>query len=284
MYLNKIDVRSSLTKKEFYAEYLLQNKPVVFTDLIEAWPACSKWSFDWFQKNHGDIQVPLHNNNSHSAGKNYMAAQKVMSLSSYIDLLKSGPNDYRIFLFDLIKNIPELKDDFSSPAIMDGFLKNFAYLFFGGEGSYVYLHYDIDCSSVFLTQFEGAKKIILFDPSQSKFLYQHPFTAKSHINLDKPDYEKYPALKNAVGFEVTIRHGETLFIPPLYWHFITYLGGGFSLSLRANNSFNSKAKGLANIAKHYFVDKGMNKLLGEKWLMYKEKVALKRSIASQNIS
>ena len=277
MLLNKIEKRASVSKEVFYSEYLLKNKPLVFKDLVHSWPAFAKWSFDWFKKNHGHVQVPLHNNNSHNSGKNYMAAQRQMPLGDYINLLKQGPCDYRIFLFDLIKNIPELKKDFSSPEIMDGFLKSFAYLFFGGAGSYVYLHYDIDCSSVFLTQFEGRKKIILFAPDQTDYLYQHPFTAKSHINLHNPDYEKYPALKNARGYEVTIQHGETLFIPPLFWHFITYESSGFSLSLRANNSLNHKAKGLVNIAKHFVVDKGMNKLLGKKWLAYKEQVAYKRS-------
>ena len=277
MYLEKIKKRNSLSDEDFNTHHLLQNKPVVFTDLIEPWPAYTKWSFDWFKENHGDLIVPLHNNNSHDSGKNYMAAQKFMKLGDYIDLLKKGPCDYRIFLFDLINNIPSLKKDFHTPKMMDGFLKNFAYLFFGGEGSYVYLHYDIDCSSVFLTQFEGEKKILLFDPEQSKYLYQHPFTAKSHINLNEPNYEKHPELRKAKGYEVTLKHGETLFIPPLFWHFITYQSSGFSLSLRANNSLSRKVKGLGNIAKHYFVDKGMNKIFGEKWFAYKEALALKRS-------
>jgi hypothetical protein len=95
----------------------------------------------------------------------------------------------------------------------------------------------------------------------------------SHVHPLKPDYEKYPAAKKAKGFETIISHGETLFIPQLWWHYIKYIDGGFSLALRANNSFFTSIRGAYNLARHTIIDKGMTSILGETWKVYKEKKA-----------
>ncbi|MBK6364622.1 MAG: hypothetical protein IPF52_14460 [Saprospiraceae bacterium] len=37
------------------------------------------------------------------------------------------------------------------------------------------------------------------------------------------------------------------------------------MNQRANDSLPRKVKGVVNIAKHFVVDKGLNKIMGEKW-------------------
>jgi hypothetical protein len=196
-----------------------------------------------------------------------------MPLADYLTLIENGPTDLRIFLFDIFKKAPSLVNDIRYPDIMDGFIKSYKFVFFGGEGAEVNLHYDMDCSHVFLTQFQTRKKIILFSPDESRYLYQHPYTVMSHVHPLKPDYVKYPAAKKAKGFETIISHGETLFIPQLWWHYINYIDGGFSLALRANNSFLTTLRGAYNLARHTIIDKGMTAVLGESWKEYKEKKA-----------
>jgi len=68
-------------------------------------------------------------------------------------------------------------------------------------------------SHVFLSQFEGEKKIYLFENNQSKFLYKLPYNFHGIADLRNPDYEKFPALKYLNGWEYTLKFGETLFIP-----------------------------------------------------------------------
>ena len=162
---------------------------------------------------------------------------------------------------------------------MDGFLNDYPFMFFGGQGSITAMHYDIDLSHVFLNQLHGRKRVILFHPDQSKYLYHHPFTVASYVDLDRPDYEKYPALAKVQGFETILYPGESLFIPSGYWHYIEYLDGGYSISLRANDSIWRRAKGAINIATHYVIDKGMNKLFGSKWRKMKESLAERRAHA-----
>lgn len=271
--LTTLERKSGLTPKEFQEQHLETHQPVILTDFMSDWAAAKKWNFSYLQNHFGTLNVPLYSDDYSNPGKGYMQPTCYKSLAEYIDLLQAGETKYRMFLFNIFQKAPELIEDIGKPNIMKGFVKEFPFMFFGGAGSEVKLHYDIDHSCVFLNQFEGHKKIILFAPTQSKYLYQHPYTVKSHINPLAPDFDRFPALKNAEGYECILKPGETLFMPSCYWHYVYYMDAGFSLSLRANPSIVTRMKGVLSLAQHYIVDKGMNKLLGERWMTMKERWA-----------
>jgi len=279
MQLKQIEKRSGLGREEFQRNYLKYRKPVVFKDLAANWPATEKWTWEWLKDNFGHIEVPLFANDFHTPGKNYMVPTRKMAFRDFLELIRHEPTELRMFLFNIFKHAPELTDDFSFPTIMKGFAKSYPFMFFGGQGSTVNLHYDIDCSSVFLTQFQTKKRVVLFPPNQSRFMYQHPFTVQSHVDVNNPDYDKYPAFRKAEGYETIIEHGETLYIPSTWWHYIEYVEGGYSLSLRANDSLATQARGLWNITRHAVVDKGMNLLLGPRWKSLKENIAARKAMA-----
>lgn len=275
--ITQVEKIANLTNESFAKNYLQPLKPVVFTDLTKNWKGLSKWTIDFFKKEYGHLEVPVTTPNYSKPGKNYMEPDMTMSFKEYLDLMEKGPIPYRIFLWNIFKLAPELIQDFSIPTIMDGFINEFPFMFFGGEGSVTAMHYDIDLSHVFLNQLHGRKRVVLFAHDQSINLYQHPYTVASYVDINNPDYDRYPALSKVNGFETIIYPGETLFIPSGYWHYIEYIDGGYSIALRANESLVRRAKGAINIAKHYIVDKGMNKLLGTKWNEMKENLAHKRA-------
>ena len=277
MNLKPIEKVGAIDPKEFRREFLQKGIPVVLTDLAKDWPAVEKWNWDFLRTHYGHLEVPIYGNDFHKAGKGYMGAAKKMKFGDYLHLIETEPTEYRMFLYNIFEHAPELTKDFITPTIMKGFLDKYPFMFFGGKGSYVALHYDIDCSSVFHTHFMTEKQCILFDKNQSKLLYNHPFTVQSHVDVLNPDYDKFPALRKVEGYETTLKHGETLFMPPLCWHFMHYIEGGYSLSLRANVSTYMKVKGLLNIGRHLVIDKGMNKVFGQKWKEYKVKTANKRA-------
>lgn len=281
--LKPIDRRTGLTREEFAQSYLAPRKPVVFTDLTSTWPAKEKWTIDFFKSKYGHLNVPLYSSNYSKPGKGYMTPDREMPLKTYLEMLESGPIDLRMFLFNIFRHAPELCEDFSMPTIMDGFIRDFPFMFFGGQGSKVSLHYDIDLSHVFLNQFHGRKRVVLFSPEQSRKLYQHPFTVASYIDVNNPNYDKFPALRNVEGLECILYPGETIFMPYGYWHYIEYTDGGYSMSLRANESYARRAKGLWNIARHYVVDKGMNKLMGDNWRRFKEELAQRRAMQEASV-
>ncbi|HHH49968.1 MAG TPA: cupin-like domain-containing protein [Saprospiraceae bacterium] len=274
--LKQILRETGLSKKDFYSTYLSRNQPVIFTDLMDSWPAKNKWTIDYLKSVYGHLKVPLYATNK-GKGKKYISPEIYMTFKEYLELLEAGPTNLRMFLFNIFKEAPELIKDFSMPTIMDGFIDSFPFMFFGGEGATVGLHYDIDLSHIFLNQLHGRKRVVLFAPDQSINIYHHPFSVASYIDVNNPDYDLFPALEKAVGYECIVNPGETLFMPSGYWHYIEYLDSGFSMSLRANESYLRRGYGLLNIAKHFVVDKGMFHLLGKDWIKIKAKMAKRRA-------
>ena len=279
MKLTPVPKRSGLDRLSFKKEFLEPMQPVVFTDLIDTWPAKEKWTFDFFIGKYGDIEVPVYDSSFSKGGKSYMASVGKMKFGEYLKKISEGPTELRIFLFNIFKRIPELREDIRKLDIMDGFLDDFPFMFFGEQGSFTKIHYDIVCAHVFLTQFQNKKRVLLFSQEQSKYLYHIPFTVACLVDPIDPDEKKYPSLKYIEGHETVLEHGETLFIPSQYWHHIEYTEGGYSIALRANESIQRRMKGVFNIARHMVVDRGLNYIMGDKWMDIKVQMANNRAHA-----
>ena len=179
-----------------------------------------------------------------------------------------------------MKQVPVLKNDFLWPDIGLRLVKQLPMLFFGGENSKVFMHFDIDYSNILHFHFHGEKQCMIFPPDQSKYMYKvpHALISREDIDFDNPDYEKWPALKNVEGYITNLKHGETLYMPEGYWHYMKYLTPGFSMSLRAfprNISNISKAAYNVFIMRHF--DVLMRKFKGQKWIDYKNEKAIQNT-------
>lgn len=72
----------------------------------------------------------------------------------------------------------------------------------------------------------GTKRFILFPPEQTKNLYISPLehtvsgVPASMANIDKPDFERFPRLREALaaGQVAELMPGDVLFVPYLWWH------------------------------------------------------------------
>jgi hypothetical protein len=273
MHLQEVERRSGLSPQEFQEEYLKKNKPVIFTDLTKDWAALDKWNATFFKQHYGNLKAPVFSSNYSKPGKGYMSSDKEMPFGEFIEITEKGNTDLRLFLYDIFDPAPELKKDFQFPTIMKGFFTRFPLMFFGGAGAEVTMHYDIDCANVFLTQFVGNKRVVLFSPEESKKIYHHPFTVKSLINPRSFDFEKFPALKHAQGYETILKHGETLFMPSRYWHYMQYLDFSFGLAMRSQSNMGTRCRGVFNFAAHFIIDKGLNFVAPKAWHNWKEKKA-----------
>jgi hypothetical protein len=161
---------------------------------------------------------------------------------------------------------------------MKGILDGVGYMFFGGKDTTVRIHYDIDMSSVLHTHFGGKKRVVLFAPENNDLLYRLPLNTYSLINIDKPDYDKYPGLEFVKGYDFILESGDSIFMPSGYWHYMTYLEGSFSVSYRKiAPTFQAQLEGLMNISVYMPFDKLMNKILGSKWLETKKQIATKNA-------
>ena len=278
--LQNIPRRKGLSKEQFLKEYFIPEKPVVMEDLSQNWAAFSKWDFDYFRKKAGEVVVPLYDNKPAKGRQSSHGPAMKIPLKEYIDILEAGPTDLRMFFFNLLQNCPELVHDFQYPDLGVKFFKKLPVLFVGGEGSKVVMHYDMDLANNFHFNFTGEKKVILYPPDQTGLIYKVPYSIVSMeiIDMDAPDFDKYPALAKAKGFETRLSHGDALYIPSKWWHFIKYETPSLSLTLR---SLPRSPKKIAEVLKNLLImrnyDNVMRKIKGQQWIDYKNELAITRT-------
>ncbi|MBR9913203.1 MAG: cupin-like domain-containing protein [Algicola sp.] len=270
----------TITKEEFISQYFKPQKPVVIERFIEDWPAYSKWSLDYMKAVAGDKIVPLYDDRPVDYKDGFNEPHAKMKMSDYVDLLKKEPTKYRIFLWNILKEIPQLQNDYSYPDFGLKLMKSLPMLFFGGSNSHTFMHYDIDLANIFHFHFEGKKQCILFDQKQNDYLYKipHSLITREDIDFSNPDFDKWPALKKAKGWECELKHGEVLYMPEGYWHYMKYLTPGFSMSLRAIARHpKNLGKALYNVLILRHFDNLMRRIKGQKWIDWKNEQAITRT-------
>ncbi|GAB3364005.1 hypothetical protein GCM10027566_33050 [Arachidicoccus ginsenosidivorans] len=287
MRLKSIDTVASISPEDFKKYFYNTRTPLVIKDLAKSWPAYQKWNWDYFKEKVGQKEVGIYNNIKSDAYTPINKADDYVKFGEYIDMIRKGPAEWRIFLFNIFSHAPELARDFNWPThLMKGFVKRAPMLFTGGQGAVTHMHFDIDLSHIVHTQFIGRKRVLLFPYEQQHLLYRKPFEVLSLADYShyydpeksKLDFQKFPALQYAEGYDLTLEHGDTLFMPAGYWHHMEYLDSGFAMSLRAlNNAFSGKLKGVWNIVGMRNIDTLMKKIRPHQWYDWKQKQIFEQS-------
>lgn len=285
MQLQAVDRVDDISPERFREQYYKPMKPLVIKGLSKEWPAYRKWNWDYFKSIVGDVKVGVYNNVKSDAYTPINTADDYMRFGDYIDMVRNGPAEWRIFLFNIFEHAPGITQDFTWPEhLMKGFVKRYPMLFVGGEGSVTHMHFDIDLSHIMHTQFAGRKRVLLFPFEEQHKLYRKPWEVLSFVNFEKYfdpednklELDKYPALRLAKGYEVILDHGDTLFMPAGYWHHMEYLDSGFAMSLRAlQSSFSGKMKGAWSLLGMRHIDTLMKKAAPEWWYKVKKEKTFK---------
>ena len=133
-------------------------------------------------------------------------------------------------------------------------------------------------SNILHFHFQGKKECILYPNGERKHLYKIPHSLITHESIDfsNPDFNQWPALKNAKGYRTELEHGNTLYMPEGYWHYMRYITPGFSMSMRAL-AMNPKnlSKAIYNIFVMRNIDNFMRRVKGQKWIDEKNEKAIK---------
>jgi len=280
MQLRPVDRVESISAEDFKKGYFNPLKPLVITGLAKKWPAYTKWTWDYLKASIGNQEVGVYNNIKSDAYTPINTADEYMPFASYIDLIRNGPSELRIFLFNIFEHAPAIIKDFIWPEQFSrGFVKKYPMLFTGGQGSITHMHFDIDLSNIFHTQFLGKKRILLFPHEEQYKIYRKPWEVLSLVNFEKYydteksklDYDRFPALKLAKGYELVLEHGETLFMPAGYWHHMEYIESGVAMSLRSiHPGIAGKLQGVWNLFGMRHLDTFMKKTTPKRWYNYKK--------------
>lgn len=241
--ISNIERCSGLSKKEFYDNYVKKSLPVIISDQAK-WTKLEKFKPDYFKSHYNHLIRTI--------------KEKKYTLSEIIDLCISStpehkapyPNIYNVRVdfpeyLDVIPKILYGKLNRLQSRLLPKFIAhhtNQQELFFGGKGcSFPTLHIDYLWVHTQLTQIIGDKDFILYSPDQTNYLYpEKSCQTHSPIDIEHPDYDKYPLFKNSHPITATLHPGETIFIPSGWWH-TTYIHN-FNLTYAIDhvNAFNWK--------------------------------------------
>ena len=163
---NHIDVVENISREDFQKFYMLPQRPVIIKKLYGKDAKVYNWTFDYFQKELGNIDVGVYDDESDKKkdNKSYKKAPRTMKFGEYLSMIQERPTTKRLFLFNVFKYKKELHEHFTFPNIADKVLTFLPLAFFGGQGAITRIHRDMDNSCVFLTEIAGYKRVVLFVP------------------------------------------------------------------------------------------------------------------------
>eukprot|EP01119_Soliformovum_irregulare_P007162 TRINITY_DN19563_c0_g1_i1.p1 TRINITY_DN19563_c0_g1~~TRINITY_DN19563_c0_g1_i1.p1 ORF type:complete len:240 (+),score=46.42 TRINITY_DN19563_c0_g1_i1:2-721(+) len=230
---------SSITPQDFTNLFFKPKVPVIITGAIDHWPAVHRWrDLREFGRRRSNIAVPIEMGGAYNTPK---FKQAMVPLGAYIESFINDDQDETKFQpymaqFDLLDEVPELKDDIITPDyinVEDCALER-CNMWIGPRGTITPLHRDPQ-HNIF-AQIVGSKRFRLYNPSDEAKLYPGSGTLKNTTrisNIETPsdsDRKLYPEFAKATPIEGIVNEKELLFIPRGWWHHVRSLQPSISVN------------------------------------------------------
>lgn len=214
-----LEVGANISREEFLETCYRPILPSLFKGAAKHWKAIKTWDLDFFEKNYGQIQITINDNEGLSD-----EVFEELLFSSYIKQLRSGSRKYLRFS-DVVNHNQELKDHIDRKWL-DRFRLPYSWgedmkMFMGAAGTKTNLH--VGFSDFLFVQVSGIKKWTLYPPNNRIFLdprTERTFHYYSRANPNRLDDQDFPLLKYAQKFEVTLHPGDVLWVPSFTWHYV----------------------------------------------------------------
>lgn len=218
----KIEVIDLPSKKSFVDFYSSKSKPVIIRNSMENWQALKLWTPTYFRDAFGQVEVFVLMNETLTGDDEGKVATvyKKIRLSTFIDNVLTIPSTAGYLeQYPIFKQIPSLNQHVHFPKLY--WLKMFTWpgLFIGPKSTKSKLH--CDQLDNFFFQIYGSKRIILIPKQYYDSCYPTNSAwddSFSPIDIENPDYTKFPKFKDVEYFEVTLQPGEMIYIPRGWWH------------------------------------------------------------------
>jgi len=128
-------------------------------------------------------------------------------------------------------------------------------IFIGPKGAVTPLHMDIWRTHAWLSQLVGRKRWLIFPPSNDNEVYVYPFIHPSHaqcqVDVDQPDLNLFPNVKNSQAYEVILYPGDIFFLPNGWFHHVEALDKSISVNFWTYSIQNRLMKNLVDITLPY---------------------------------
>jgi hypothetical protein len=212
MKFTQMQSTTDITQNVFVENFLNQNRPLFIKGGASHWPAISKWTTQYLKELVGEKEVKVASSPSKVFNFNKdlgaVIEQKNYKMKDAMDLVYDTHNEdyYYYILKQSIKDAcPELLGDIQLPSWADANKNYQAYLWFGQANN--------QDQSQFLYPTEGSRNM-----------------ASQVLDIDLPDFNRYPMLAHAEFLEFTLEPGDLMFIPTGWWHQVNSLDMAISVS------------------------------------------------------
>ncbi|MCB9528218.1 MAG: cupin-like domain-containing protein [Myxococcales bacterium] len=235
-----VDRVAHLSPKDFAARYFRARRPVLITDMATRWPACERWTFDFFARQDPDRRVTLEKGNVLQGETDFETAR----IADYLARIESegsaeGTGSKRRYLsmFRVFEAFPRLKADVDFHLIEKTSLWQIYFAWLGPAGTLTGYH--IDWIDNILTQIRGRKRVWLVPPEQSSKMYpSKKYDYRSTLSEVEPntwDPRLHPRFAEVTPLEITLEPGHMLFIPHGWWHRVLALTPSISINAFAQD-------------------------------------------------
>jgi len=224
--------------EEFQRRYVETATPVIFTGATDDWPALRKWSFDGWRASYGDRPITVGHTEK---GRLVVSAkggipQSEIQLGEFLDTLEEESPPFYM-LSPVEERLPELMDDVRFPEVCRQARWKTSRIWVGAAGTTSRLHRD--WPENLFAQIVGRKRFILIDKRLSARVYSHSRLSKvpnfSRVDIENPDYARFPKLRGVPQLSVVVEPGELLYIPRMWWHHVRSLEPSISINLWFGN-------------------------------------------------
>ena len=119
-------------------------------------------------------------------------------------------------------------------------------------GVRTHTHFDSDHNA--FVQLIGTKRFLLWPPNQTDHLCPfprlHPLWHKSRADFEQP-HASCATYANSTAIGVTVGPGDTLYVPPMWWHTVETLSPSLSLTALSRYSTNYDVSGAYTLEQHF---------------------------------
>lgn len=231
----------NLNYDNFTTKYLEKKKPVIISGEIN-WPALKKWNPSFLKELYPNKEVTL---TIFAPEINMPGTELKLNIPDAVDLICNNLDEskrYYLMQKSLQNEFPELLSDIDIPKYADVTNEHTINFWFGQEKVNTKPHYDY--SNNFLVQIVGRKRVRMFAPDNTPYMYpysmyncvtmngiHHPAVQASQISdTDFLISNDFPDFKMASCFEGILNPGDLLYIPAGWWHEVKSLDVSMSVN------------------------------------------------------
>lgn len=241
------------TSLQFYREFVSTNRPVIIRGGISQWPSVTKWTPSYLRQKAGHLQVTVAVTPDGYADdvKGHLfllPEERLMLFGEFLDIMEAKIHRNGIFYVqkqnsNFVEEFSVLKDDVDDVTwATEAFGRNpDAVNFWMGDGRAVTSMHRDHYENIYCVV-SGKKEFTLLPPTDLPWVPYEEFRTATYrenretgafnveledgkvpwipLNADKPDYDKYPAYRNATVMKCAVGAGDVLYLPSLWFHHV----------------------------------------------------------------